>query len=181
MENKKVSSFPFIFIFVATICFILILGWSFGLRSGYGVITLWSNFSFCIAAIFQIISLIVLLLLFVTSIWGWTFSLGKAGELKIGKWGMKSICELLYTIFVCLAFLVFLFSAIGLGGVTIGMVLYLIANIGSFVAYLVFRSRGLIDKNGIINEVENFGEPSEKTVVKKTKKSKENESEDENY
>ncbi len=83
---------------------------------------------------------------------------------------MKSICEFLYTIFVCLAFIVFLFAAIGLGGVTIGMVLYLIACLGSFVAYLVFRSKGLIDKNGIISEVENFGEQNEKTVVKKSKK-----------
>lgn len=171
MENKQSNSFPFVFIFVAAICFALILGWSFGWSSGYGLITIWANFCLCLSALFQIFSIILLLILFITSVWGWSYSIGKVAEIKIGKWGMKPICEFLYTIFVCLAVLVFLFSAIGFGGVTIGSVLYLIANIGSYVLYIVFRSRGLIEKNGILEQVENFGDESEKTVVKKTKKS----------
>ncbi len=179
MENKKTNSFPFVFVFVATICFILILGWSFGATSGYGLITVWSNFCLCISALLQIISIILLVLLLITSLWGWGYSMGKCAELKIGKYGMKAICELLYTIFVCLAVLVFLFAAIGFGGVTIGSILYLIVSIGSYILYIVFRSRGLIDKNGILEQVENFGDDSETTVVKKTRKSKKYKDEDE--
>ena len=172
MENKQSNSFPFVFMFVAAICFVLILGWSFGARSGYGLITIWANFCLCMSALLQIISIVLLIVLLVTSIWGWAYSLGKAAELKIGKWGMKPICEFLYTIFVCLAVLVFLFSSIGFGGVTIGSVLYLIANLGSYILYIIFRGRGLIEKNGILDQVENFGDDSEKTVVKKSKKAK---------
>ena len=173
MENQKPKSFPFVFIFVATICFALILGWSFGAKTGYGLITIWANFCLCMSALFQIVATILLILLLITSLWGWTYSLGKIAEIKIGKWGMKTICEFLYTVYVCVAVLVFLFSAIGFGGVTIGSVLYLIANIGSYVLYIVFRSKGLIEKNGILEQVENFGnDNSEKTVVKKSRKPK---------
>lgn len=180
MENKQSNSFPFVFIFVATICFVLILGWSFGWKSGYGLITIWSNFCLCMAALFQIVSIILLILLLITSIWGWAYSLGKVDEIKVGKWGMKPICEFLYTIFVCCAVLVFLFAAIGFGGITIGSMLYLIANIGSYVLYIVFRGKGFISKNGILEQVENFGDESEKTVVKKSKRSKKsNDSDDE--
>lgn len=172
MENQKPKSFPFVFIFVATMCFALILGWPFGARTGYGLITIWANFCLCMSALFQIIALVLLILLLVTSLWGWAYSVGKIAELKVGKWGLKSICEFLYTIYVCLAILVFLFAAIGFSGVTVGSVLYLIANLGSYIMYIVFRGRGLIEKNGILEQVENFGEDSEKTVVKKSKKSK---------
>ena len=171
MENKTSSSFPFVFIFVAAICFVLILGWSFGPSSGYGLITIWSNFCFCLSAVFQILSIILLIALIISSLWGWTYSLGKTVELRIGKWGLKVISEFLFTIFVILAVLVFLFSAIGFGGVTVGSVLYLIANIGSYVLYLVFRGNGLIEKNGLFDQIENINEPHEKTV-KKTKKTK---------
>lgn len=153
MENKR--SLPFIIILMATICAILLLGWDFiSYVSGYSLITIWGNVWFVFIALLQIFSLITIILLLITSIWGLANSVGKAKELRIGNWGMKAINELLFTIFTGLVVLVFIFGLIAAYapneiGVSFGLVLYFIAVVGAFITYIILRAKGIIEKEGM--------------------------------
>ena len=128
--NKK--SLPFVYILMTAICSILLLGWAFvsvpteyGLSatiSGFGIIGQWGSVWLVFSALFQIFSIISLVLILITTIWGWLFSAGKAKELKVGSWGLKAISEFLFTIFVGLVILVFIFWTIGVQNVTVGLI-----------------------------------------------------------
>ncbi|MBR1925966.1 MAG: hypothetical protein IJ837_03870 [Clostridia bacterium] len=169
MENKKSSSFSFSFILASTICSLLILGWRFGWTSGYGLITVWDNACLVISALLQILSFITIILILIVSIWGILLKNKSDFELKVGKFKQKSICEMLFIVFVCLAFLVFLFCSIGFRGVTFGSVLYLLQTIGCLIAYLILRNKNKASKK-VIKQVEQIeNKNTDKSVVKKSK------------
>jgi len=169
MENKKSSSFSFIFILASTICSLLILGWRFGWTSGYGLITVWDNACLVISALLQIFSFITIILILIVGIWGILLKNQESSELKVGKFGQKSICELLFIIFVCLAFFVFLFCSIGFRGVTFGSVLYLLQTMGCLITYLILRNKNTNNKK-VIKQVEQMeNKNTDKSVVKKSK------------
>ena len=169
MESKTKNSFSFIFILVSIICSLLILGWRFGWTSGYGLITVWDNACLVISALLQIFSLVAIILILIMSIWGIFCNAQNSQPPKIGKWEMKSVNEILFIIFVCLAFFVFLFCSIGFRCVTVGSVLYLLQTISCLVAYLILRSKNTENKKVIkqVEEIENKN--TDKSIVKKSK------------
>jgi len=151
MDFSTKKSLPFVFFVLTSVLALLLLGWSFvAVVSGYGIITLWAWGVFYIfAALFQIFVLIDIVLLLIIGIWGWLNSVGKAKELKIGNWGMKTLGEVLFSVFLGLVLLVFIFLVIASQGVTFGSVLYLLVVLGSFITYLVLRGKGIIEQDGL--------------------------------
>lgn len=151
MDFGTKKSLPFVFFVLTSVLALLLLGWTFvPFASGYGIITLWGwGIFYIFAALFQVFVLIDIVLLLIIGIWGWLNAAGKAKELKIGNWGMKTLGELLFSVFVGLVLLVFIFSVIASQGVTFGSILYLLVVLASFITYLVFRSKGMIEPEGL--------------------------------
>ena len=100
LSEKTRKMLPFIYMVLTVIGAFLIMGWDFiYVLSGYQLLAYWINIWFIFTGIFQILSLISMILLLIVSIWGWAYAAGKAKELKIGSWGLKTIAEFMFIVF----------------------------------------------------------------------------------
>ncbi len=153
LSEKTRKMLPFIYMVLTVIGAFLIMGWDFiYVLSGYQLLAYWINIWFIFTGIFQILSLISMILLLIVSIWGWAYAAGKAKELKIGSWGLKTIAEFMFIVFCATAVLVAVFasiaSGIGFGIITFGALLYFLFILATVIVYLVLWKKGAIEKEG---------------------------------
>ena len=153
LSEKNSKMLPFIYMVLTIIGAFLIMGWDFiYVLSGYQLLAYWENIWFIFTGIFQILSLISMLLLLIVSIWGWAYAAGKAKELKIGSWGLKTIAEFMFIVFCATAILVAVFSGVAsgitFGIITFGSLLYFLFILAAVIVYLVLWKKGTIEKEG---------------------------------
>ncbi len=169
MINLK-SVLPFWIGLFLNFCALLVLGWNFGSATGYGLITHWHNIWFVLSAIFMIFSLLLIFLMIVLSIWGICGN-GKGAELQVGSWRMQAIFEFLMFSFGIATIFVFVFASASAGFVTFGAILYVLLVSSIIITYLVLRQKGLIEKQGMLEQI-SFSNEQEKSKKTKSKTKK---------